>query len=78
MPKAKKNTRAKAPKTSISLSDLETRLKTLERRVAILEAKQPKPTLADSMNEPARTGARVGHEIAEETVYVRDAEKPGS
>ncbi len=53
--KAPAKSSASAPRTSIA--DLEKRLKALERRVAILEAKQP--TLAEKMSETTPAGRRI-------------------
>ncbi len=55
-PAARKSTRSR-----ISTADLEKRLKELERRVAILEAKQAQaqPTLAERLGERASVGRQV-------------------
>ncbi len=55
-PTARKSTRSR-----ISTAELERRLKELERRVAILEAKQAQgqPTLADRLAETVSSSRRV-------------------
>ncbi len=51
-------TTKKTTRTRTSVADLEKRLKALERRVAILEAKLPQPTLAERMAESTPSGRR--------------------
>lgn len=44
----------------LGLAALEQRVEALERRVAILEAKQPQPTLGKRLTEAAPPGRQVG------------------
>ncbi len=66
-----RNRRAAAP-------NLEERVRNLERRVTALESKLRRPGLVEMMNEPVHSGVKSGHEVAEETVYVHDVEKPAT
>ena len=53
-------TKARPARSGLDVTELEKRVEALERRVAILEAKQPQPTLAETLTDPAPTGRRVG------------------